>query len=250
MLSNRFAAAGVLAALALWAGQAGVCRAQSSGSEPGRPAGAGQGRALLARPPLSPRDNPAPNYVPSWYSATHLPIFMTTINTPGVYGAYSMGVADLGLFDREPLFYPADNPRRRIPAVSVTVAPSGTEGATLSARLPEPDTGTATINVRVPADARLTFEGVPTTPTGTNREFVTPALTVGRHYTYNVRGAWTENGRPVTRERQVVVRAGDRLDIDMTTAPEESTLRAGPRPLPPLPDSGTRTTTPPSERER
>ena len=125
---------------------------------------------------------------------------------------------------------------------------SGGETTTL-ATLPL-ETGSAAIRVLLPAEARLTFEGVPTDRTGSNREFVTPALTVGRHYTYDVQATWDDNGRPVTRERQVVVRAGDRLDIDLTTAPEaESTLRAGPRPLPPLPDSGTRTPTPPSRRE-
>jgi uncharacterized protein (TIGR03000 family) len=250
MSSKRFAAAGVMAALALWAAQAGACRAQGTGSEPGRPSGAGQGSPVLGRPAEPPRYYAAPRYVPVWYNTGYSPIFMTTINTPGVYGAYSMGVANQGLFNREPLFSPADNPRRRIPSVNVTVVPPRTDSTELSVRELRPESGTATIRVLVPADARLTFQGAPTTPTGTSREFVTPALPVGRHFTYDVQATWNDSGRPVTRERQVVVRAGDRLNIDMTNAPvAESTLRAAPLPLPP-PEPGTKTTTPPSQRRQ
>ena len=163
---------------------------------------------------------------------------MTTINTPGLYGAYTSRTVDLTLFDREPLFYPAYPTRALIPAVTTTVAPlrpsidALPEVTTLRAG---PLTETASIRVRLPADARLTFQGVVTAPTGGDRRFVTPPLEVGRNYYYDVEATWNEGGRPVRESRQVQVRAGDRLDLDLLKpAPETntSTLRTQPRPLP------------------
>jgi uncharacterized protein (TIGR03000 family) len=150
---------------------------------------------------------------------------MTTINTPGVYGAYSFGVADINLYNREPSFYRAFNPRDVLPAVNTTVVPR-TEETTLSAALPRPEMGTASVRVRVPAEAQVWFEGVPTDATGTTRDFVTPPLTVGRSYKYDVRASWRLNGREVSNSREVLVRAGDRVDVDFLRT-EEPVLRAG-----------------------
>ena len=67
--------------------------------------------------------------------------------------------------------------------------------------------------------------------TGTNREFVTPALVVGRSYSYDVRATWRDNGQEVSRQCQANIRAGDTIDIDFLGA-EAPTLRTGLLPLP------------------
>jgi uncharacterized protein (TIGR02246 family) len=55
-----------------------------------------------------------------------------------------------------------------------------------------------TFEVRLPANAVLEIDGKKTTATGETRRFETPALRVGRHYTYTLKA--TANGKEVTRE--------------------------------------------------
>jgi uncharacterized protein (TIGR03000 family) len=86
-----------------------------------------------------------------------------------------------------------------------------------SANEPSPvDSNAAVVRVRVPADATLWFENERTRQTGPAREFVTPPLTPGNEYTYHIRAQWMQNGHPVESGRDVLIRAGDRLTIDMT----------------------------------
>jgi uncharacterized protein (TIGR03000 family) len=64
------------------------------------------------------------------------------------------------------------------------------------------------------------------------RRFVTPPLIPGQAYVYDVRAIWLEDGRDVTRDRRVRVRAGEQVDVDFTQpAPGEDmpTLRTAPR---------------------
>jgi len=61
------------------------------------------------------------------------------------------------------------------------------------------------------------------TKAGRVRNFVTPALLASRDYTYDIKAVWDrKDGRPVVHERQITVRAGDKLDIDMTAPVTES----------------------------
>jgi uncharacterized protein (TIGR03000 family) len=82
----------------------------------------------------------------------------------------------------------------------------------------EADT-TAHVTVKVPADARLWVDGKPTTSTGTVRQFISPALTPGRRYAYDLRARWKEHGREVTQTRQVVVTAGADVRVDFPLPP-------------------------------
>jgi uncharacterized protein (TIGR03000 family) len=75
----------------------------------------------------------------------------------------------------------------------------------------------AKVHVRVPAAATVWFEGDQTRQTGPARDFVSPPLTPGQTYTYDVRARWTENGRPVEQTRTVRVRAGDTSTVDFTS---------------------------------
>jgi uncharacterized protein (TIGR03000 family) len=92
------------------------------------------------------------------------------------------------------------------------------------------------MNVHVPSDARVFFDGEQTREQGEFRQFVSPALEPNENYTYEIKASWMENGRPVERTRKLQVRAGQRLNVDFlamgqgrdTRSNEE--LNAPPRP--------------------
>jgi uncharacterized protein (TIGR03000 family) len=170
----------------------------------------------------------------SWAGTSASPIFMTTINTPGVYGAYSFGTTPSTL-NREPWFVPAYNPRADIPAVSVTLDPIEPNRVLRGTQALHSDglgKQSASVRVRLPASARLYFEGVPTSQTGTSREFVTPPLISGQNYRYILKAVWEEDGQPVVQERQVYIKAGDQLDVAFLRAAPERTRSLQARPLP------------------
>jgi uncharacterized protein (TIGR03000 family) len=85
-----------------------------------------------------------------------------------------------------------------------------------AAPAPAPASGNATITVLVPADAEVFFDGSPTTETGTQRVFATPALEAGSNYSYAIRACWTQDGRPVQQTRTVPVAAGANVRVDFT----------------------------------
>jgi uncharacterized protein (TIGR03000 family) len=68
--------------------------------------------------------------------------------------------------------------------------------------------GQATIILTVPADARVTFNGKPTTTRSTSRVFVTPPLQPDRVFHYDVKAQVDRAGRTVTVTRRIAVRAG------------------------------------------
>jgi uncharacterized protein (TIGR03000 family) len=88
----------------------------------------------------------------------------------------------------------------------------------------------AAIMVRVPADAKLTFDGKATTQTGQQRFFTTPALEPGKTFTYEVQATWTDNdGQPVTRTREVQVRANQQAQVNfMQTQSQEQNQNRNP----------------------
>jgi len=253
MYLQRFPSLTALAALGLLAGFAGESRAQQTlGAVSGYTAGSQMDR----RPVVPVTAYSASTYVPGSfrsYGSLSEPIFMTTINTPGIYGAYSYGVAPL-TFSREPMFYPAYEPRLDIPAVTTTIAPvrptsNIVTAATVTreavpaanamvARAAIPANSTADVTVRLPADAKLYFEGIPMELTGADRHFVTPPLTPGRNYQYEVRAVWSDNqGHEVVQDRKVLVHAGDRLTVDFLSPAPSPTLRTRQLSVPPVPDT-------------
>jgi uncharacterized protein (TIGR03000 family) len=179
---------------------------------------------------------PSYYYADNWINS---PVFMTSLNYPGVYGAYSDGPAVsryLTSMSREPSFFYsplADGYRLVYTAPTIrSPAPADTEAfpVTLRADTPAP----ANIDVRVPADATLWFQGVRTNATGSLRHFVSPPLSPGRDYSYEVTADWTENGRRVVRTRTARVHAGENLSIDFTpTQPEAPMLQTIPLPTTP-----------------
>jgi uncharacterized protein (TIGR03000 family) len=75
-------------------------------------------------------------------------------------------------------------------------------------------TTAASLDVRVPADAQIWFDGEPTSQTGSIRSFVSPPLEPGKSFTYEIRARWVDNGNVVDLIKQVQVHAGDRVPVD------------------------------------
>jgi uncharacterized protein (TIGR03000 family) len=54
----------------------------------------------------------------------------------------------------------------------------------------------ATIVVQLHPDGELTIDGAPTTQTGPERRFQTPALAIGKQFHYVLKATWNEKGHP------------------------------------------------------
>jgi uncharacterized protein (TIGR03000 family) len=107
------------------------------------------------------------------------------------------------------------------------------------ADMPKLDDNAVLIAVRVPDSAVIWFDGDKTTQTGSLREFITPPLEAGQKYTYEIKAQWMENGKEVSRTRQMDIYAGDRLMVNFlapakSSAPRPAPLKP-PTPVPPAP---------------
>ncbi len=77
-----------------------------------------------------------------------------------------------------------------------------------------PEEQVAYVHVRVsPPHAEISFEGSKTSQIGTSRLYMSPPLVQGQNYTYDIRVSWNDNGQVVTKERKIMIRAGDRLSV-------------------------------------
>jgi uncharacterized protein (TIGR03000 family) len=96
------------------------------------------------------------------------------------------------------------------------VAPEGVK------KMPKPDKSSlaappaATIVVSLPADAKLSIDDSPTTSTGPSRVFVTPELAPDRDFHYTLKAEVVRDGRPITLQKQVTVRAGQETPVTFT----------------------------------
>jgi uncharacterized protein (TIGR03000 family) len=179
--------------------------------------------------------HPFNGYPPSFYYLSPragVPTYMTSINYPWIYGSFDYphapGIFQPGLqreqFTTSPTVY----------SVYVVGASAyGPEENILNSAM-APLQATAYVNVWVPADAELRFEGIRTDQRGGLRQFTTPPLVPGRDYTYDITATWSQNGEQVSKSRHVPIRAGQRLSVDFrvpeTTEAGTSFLRT--RPLP------------------
>ena len=73
---------------------------------------------------------------------------------------------------------------------------------------------TAKVEVRVPADAEIWFEGQRTSQSGTKRMYSSPALESGQDYIYEIHARWNADGKEVDQTRKVTVHAGDHVLVD------------------------------------
>jgi uncharacterized protein (TIGR03000 family) len=72
------------------------------------------------------------------------------------------------------------------------------------------------INVTVPADAKVLFQGTKTTQTGVSRRFLSPSIAAGYRYSYNIQATWMENGKEVSQSRSFTVQPGDFVHVAIT----------------------------------
>jgi uncharacterized protein (TIGR03000 family) len=127
---------------------------------------------------------PQPQYFYQRYFRTAGPAFpfVSSIDAPNVYGAYTEGP---GFFYSNAM-PPADAPEEQVAYLHIRV---------------------------VPAHAAISIEGSKTASIGSSRLYVSPPLNQGENFTYTIHVSWKENGKEVTQDRKVPVRAGDRLSI-------------------------------------
>jgi len=85
----------------------------------------------------------------------------------------------------------------------------------------------ARVVIKAPADVRITFNGQATTRRSTEETFLTPDLEPGRTYAYRVTASVVREGKPVTRNERVVVRAGKRSVVDFTDLGEATASAKG-----------------------
>jgi uncharacterized protein (TIGR03000 family) len=71
----------------------------------------------------------------------------------------------------------------------------------------------ATIVVSLPAEAKLTVDGTATKSTSAQRTFTTPALSPARDFYYTFRATIVREGRPISAEQRVRVRAGQKTPV-------------------------------------
>jgi len=80
-----------------------------------------------------------------------------------------------------------------------------------------PSGGTASVEIRVPADAQVWLDNYRVNQTGPVRQLSTPpVLEPGQTYHYTVRAQWNANGQPVTQEQTANVQAGQTTTVDFT----------------------------------
>jgi uncharacterized protein (TIGR03000 family) len=93
------------------------------------------------------------------------------------------------------------------------------------------------IDVHVPAQAEIWFDGQKTAQTGSDRRFISPPLAPGHDYSYQLRVRWVEGGSPVEQTRRLSVRAGDRINLDFPGGrySERRSLSSGLGPTPRTP---------------
>jgi uncharacterized protein (TIGR03000 family) len=76
------------------------------------------------------------------------------------------------------------------------------------------DAAAATVVIKLPADAKLYFDDRPTKQAGAERTYVTPELTPGKEYEYQVKIEYMRDGRVMTRTQAITVRAGQTSRVE------------------------------------
>jgi uncharacterized protein (TIGR03000 family) len=85
---------------------------------------------------------------------------------------------------------------------------------------PKPATGQ--LRVLVPtADAKVFFDGAPTSSTGLDRLYYTPPIASDAYSTYRIRAIWTIKGMENVQEQVVSVRPGETVVVDFARIPPD-----------------------------
>lgn len=87
-------------------------------------------------------------------------------------------------------------------------------------------------------NAQVFFDESATTQQGTVRQYVTPPLEADKEYTYQLRIRWSlngANGQPLEETRQVQVRAGSRIQLELSQPNGAAERAPAPRPATEVP---------------
>jgi len=100
-----------------------------------------------------------------------------------------------------------------VPVESSAAAPSiGSSQSFYSG--PAADGNILRFHVVVPKpDAQLWIEDALTKQVGRERDFISPPVEADKNYVYTFRAKWSDNGREITRDKQVKVRVGQPAEI-------------------------------------
>jgi uncharacterized protein (TIGR03000 family) len=67
----------------------------------------------------------------------------------------------------------------------------------------------------VPAEAKVTIDGVATTSTSTRRVFVSPELSSDQEFHYTLQAEFQQEGKPVSVKKVVAVRGGQETEVNL-----------------------------------
>lgn len=163
-----------------------------------------------------------------FYPGVYSPPYMNVYPPPGVGGTYSYGVPTVPSVPQVggyQSFYPPQQQQQAVPARPVPVPPAPNQANAIPTPRQNPpppaqDTNSVLLNVRLPEpNAELWIDGTRATRQGATRQFISPPLTPGRRYSYDLQARWLENGREVMQTRRVIVEAGQQLAVDFTQPP-------------------------------
>jgi uncharacterized protein (TIGR03000 family) len=115
---------------------------------------------------------------------------------------------------------PLANPYRSSGPVFVAPAAPVVQPAATSQSFfnnPDQNNRSVLIQMNVPENAQVWFGDQATRQTGASRQYVSPPLTSGQLYVYDVRVRWNRDGQPAERTQRVTVRAGDRINLDFSS---------------------------------
>jgi uncharacterized protein (TIGR03000 family) len=163
---------------------------------------------------------------------TSQPTYLTSINYPLVYGAYStfpyVGssyaqsalVSPFSTIPTNPAMVvvaqPQMPPAVTTPETTATLSTRPSAITTITSQLPAGVRASGTsaiINIRVPDKAEVRIQDRKMNENGPERQFVSPPLDPSQRYSYDISASWTENDRPITQNQRLVVRAGERTGV-------------------------------------
>jgi len=143
------------------------------------------------------------------------PTLMTSINYPGVYGAYYIGAApsawvpglSLAPMTLRPT-YTTLAPSWATPPYPEPVPPAMVPSSARQFLTAEQAAATASITIYTPEQASVWVQGDALPGSGSRHRFTTPPLPRNQLFSYEVRAMWSQDGEPVSDTRTVIVQAG------------------------------------------
>lgn len=85
----------------------------------------------------------------------------------------------------------------------------------------KPTADKAVVAVKLPADAVLYADGQLTRLTSSERTFLTPALTGGQRYQYDLKVEYVRDGQSITDSKKIFVKAGERTEVEFADKAEK-----------------------------